>query len=105
MERTHRMTSITPTEFAALPDETVLIDVREPAELATARIPGALSMPMSTLGDHLDELPAGTFYLVCHSGMRSGRIAQSLVEQGHGAVSVAGGIVQWEQEGLPVHKG
>jgi rhodanese-related sulfurtransferase len=93
---------ITPTEFAALGDGTVLIDVREPDELAQARIPGALSMPMSTLGDHLDELPGGTFYLVCHSGVRSGRIAQSLVEQGHDAISVAGGIVQWEQEGLPV---
>jgi rhodanese-related sulfurtransferase len=33
------------------------------------------------------------------------RIAQSLVEQGHDAISVAGGIVQWEQEGLPVEKG
>ena len=98
-------TTITPTEFAALDDDTVLIDVREPDELAQVRIPGALSMPMSTLGDHLDELPDGTFYLVCHSGMRSGRIAQSLVEQGHDAVSVAGGIVQWEAEGLTVEKG
>ena len=96
------MTTITPTEFVALGDDAILIDVREPDELATARIPGALSMPMSTLGDHLDELPSGTFYLVCHSGVRSGRIAQSLVEQGHDAISVAGGIVQWEAEGLPV---
>jgi len=98
-------TTITPTEFAALGDDAVLIDVREPDELAQARIPGALSMPMSTFGDHLDELPKGTLYLVCHSGMRSGRIAASLVEQGHDAVSVAGGIVQWEAEGLPVEKG
>ncbi len=98
-------TTITPTEFAALGGDAVLIDVREPDELAQARIPDTLSMPMSSLGDYLDELPEGTFYLVCHSGMRSGRIAQSLVEQGHDAISVAGGIVQWEQEGLPVEKG
>jgi rhodanese-related sulfurtransferase len=97
--------TITPTEFAALADDPVLIDVREPDELAQARIPGALSMPMSTLGDHLDDLPEGRFYLVCHSGMRSGRIATSLVEQGHDAISVAGGIVQWEAEGFPVEKG
>lgn len=98
-------TTITPTEFAALGDDAVLIDVREPDELAQARIPGALSMPMSTLGDHLDELPSGTFYLVCHSGMRSARIAKSLVEQGHDAISVEGGIVQWEADSLPVEKG
>jgi rhodanese-related sulfurtransferase len=95
-------TTITPTEFAALGDDAVLIDVREPDELAKARIPGARSMPMSTLGDHLDELPDGTFYLVCHSGMRSARISQSLREQGHDAINVLGGIVQWEQEGFPV---
>ena len=97
-------TAVTPTEFAALNDDAILIDVREPDELAQVRIPGALSMPMSTLGDHLDELPDGTFYLVCHSGMRSARITESLVQQGHDAVSVTGGIVQWEAEGLPVSR-
>lgn len=95
-------TAVSPTEFAALGDDAILIDVREPDELAQVSIPGALSIPMSTLGDHLDELPEGPFYLICHSGMRSARITQSLVEQGHDAVSVTGGIVQWEAEGLPV---
>ncbi|MBW4033190.1 MAG: rhodanese-like domain-containing protein [Acidobacteria bacterium] len=97
-------TAVTPTEFAALGDDATLIDVREPDELAQVRIPGALSMPMSTLGDHLDELPDGTFYLVCHSGMRSARITESLIQQGHDAVSVTGGIVQWQAEGLPVDR-
>jgi rhodanese-related sulfurtransferase len=97
-------TAVTPTEFAALSDDSILIDVREPDELAQVRIPRALSMPMSTLGDHLDELPDGTFYLVCHSGMRSARITESLIQQGHDAVSVSGGIVQWEAEGLPVSR-
>lgn len=97
-------TAVTPTEFAALGDDATLIDVREPDELAQVRIPGALSMPMSTLGDHLDELPDGTFYLVSHSGMRSARITESLIQQGHDAVSVIGGIVQWEAEGLPVER-
>ena len=97
-------TAVIPTEFAALSDDAILIDVREADELAQVRIPGALSMPMSTLGDHLDELPDGTFYLVCHSGMRSARITESLIQQGHDAVSVIGGIVQWEAEGLPVER-
>jgi rhodanese-related sulfurtransferase len=96
--------AITPTEFAALGGDAILIDVREPDELAQVRIPGALSMPMSTLGDHLDELPDATFYLVCHSGMRSARIAQSLIQQGHDAVSVTGGIVEWEADGFPVDR-
>ncbi len=97
-------TTLTPTEFAALGDDVILIDVREPDEVAQARIPGARSMPMSTIGDHLDELPDGTFYLICHSGMRSARVAASLREQGHDAINVLGGITQWEAEGLPVQR-
>ncbi len=98
-------TTITPTEFAALGGDAVLIDVREPDELAVESIPSAISMPMSTLGDHLDELPAGTFYVICHAGMRSARVASSLRDQGHDAISVDGGITQWQAEGLPVTKG
>jgi len=106
MERTRIMTTdLTPTEFAALGDDAVLIDVREPDELAVERIPRAISMPMSTLGDHLDELPAGTFYVICHAGKRSERVASALRDQGHDAASVLGGITQWQQEGLAVEKG
>ncbi len=96
------MKSVTPTEFAALGAGTVLIDVREPNEVAEASIPGAVVMPMSTLNDHLDELPDGEFYVICHAGGRSARVTQALEAQGYGAVNVLGGITQWEQEGLPV---
>ena len=98
------MKSVTPTEFAALGDGAVLIDVREPDEVAEASMPGAVNMPMSTLGDHLDELPEGTIYLVCRSGNRSGRVVQALEQQGYDVVNVEGGIIQWEQEGLPVQR-
>ena len=96
------MKSVTPTEFAALRDGAVLIDVREPNEVAEASIPGALVMPMSTLNDHLDDLPDGEFYVICHAGGRSARVTQALEAQGYSAVNVLGGITQWEQEGLPV---
>lgn len=102
---TSGVTAITPTEFSALGDGAVLIDVREPNELAEVLIPTALSMPMRSFVDHIDDLPDGTFYLICHSGMRSGRMAESLRDQGHDAVTVLGGIVQWETDGLPVQRG
>ncbi len=38
-----------------------LIDVREPDEYAAGHVPGAVNLPMSTIGDHLDELPAVRF--------------------------------------------
>jgi rhodanese-related sulfurtransferase len=98
------MKSVTPTEFAALGDDAVLIDVREPNEVAEASIPGALVMPMSTLNDHLDDLPDGEFYVICHAGGRSARVAQALEAQGYSPINVLGGITQWEQEGLPVDR-
>ena len=102
MEWNPGMKAVTPTEFAALGDDAVLIDVREPDEVAAASIPGARVMPMSTLNEHLDELPEGEFYVICHAGGRSARVVSALEQQGYDAVNVLGGITQWEQEGLPV---
>jgi rhodanese-related sulfurtransferase len=98
------MRAVTPTEFAALGDDAVLIDVREPDEVAAASIPGAVVMPMSTLNEHLDELPEGTLYVICHAGGRSARVVGALEQQGYDVVNVLGGITQWEQEGLPVQR-
>jgi rhodanese-related sulfurtransferase len=99
-----RMRSVTPQEFAAL-DGAALIDVREPDELRSVRTEVAQSLPMSTLQEHLDELPDGPVYVLCHSGARSARVAAFLEQQGYEAVNVDGGIVAWEAAGLPVVKG
>lgn len=98
------MRSVTPQEFAAL-DGANLIDVREPAELAAVRTEIAQPLPMSTLHDHLGELPDGTIYVLCHSGARSARVAQFLEQQGYDAVNIDGGILEWEAAGLPVIRG
>lgn len=95
------MTSITPQEFAAL-EGAHLIDVREPGELATVRTEEAQPLPMSTLQEHLDELPDGRVYVLCQSGTRSARVVAFLEEQGYDAVNVEGGIAAWEAAGLPV---
>jgi len=95
------MKSITPAEFAKLEGAT-LVDVREPEELAEVRVESAMPMPMSTLQEHLDELPEGPLYLMCRSGARSARVTQFLEQQGWDATNVEGGIIEWEAEGLPV---
>jgi rhodanese-related sulfurtransferase len=93
--------SATPQEFAAIEGAT-LIDVREPGELEQVRTPQAIPMPMSTFLEHLGELPDGPLYILCHSGARSGRVAAYLEQNGYDATNVDGGIVAWEQAGLPV---
>jgi len=95
------MKSVTPQEFAAL-DGAALIDVREPDELRAVRTEIAQPLPMSTLQDHLDELPDGPIYVLCHSGGRSARVTAFLEQQGYDAINVEGGITEWEAQGLPV---
>jgi len=103
------MRSVTPQEFAALEgaarEQAALIDVREPHELAEVRTEQATPMPMSTFLDHLDEVPDGTVYVLCHSGARSAQVARFLEQQGRDAVNVDGGIVAWIEAGLPVVRG
>ena len=96
------MKSVTVEEAAALGSDATIVDVREPNEVAEVRVDGALTLPMSSLMEHLDELPDGTFYVLCHSGGRSARVTQALEQQGYDAINVEGGITAWEQAGLPV---
>ncbi|MEO8263576.1 MAG: rhodanese-like domain-containing protein [Pseudolysinimonas sp.] len=95
------MKSVTPQEFAAL-EGANLIDVREPDELSVVRTEVAQPLPMSTLQDHLGELPDGPIYVLCHSGGRSARVTAFLEQQGYDAINVEGGITEWEAQGLPV---
>ena len=74
----------------------VLIDVRQPAEHATAAIPGSTLIPLDELASRLGEIPRGrAIYVHCKSGMRSARAVAILTENGIQAVNVTGGIDAW----------
>jgi molybdopterin/thiamine biosynthesis adenylyltransferase/rhodanese-related sulfurtransferase len=79
------------------PDGVLLIDVREPHELAICRIAGAKAIPMREIPAHVGDLPRDKHLLIhCHSGMRSMRVTEYLRAQGFPAVSnVGGGIAAW----------
>ncbi len=82
------------------PDDTLLLDVREPHEREIATIDGTAFVPMGELPERLEELPRGKHILVhCHHGGRSLRVTQYLRAQGFARVSnVAGGIDAWSRE-------
>jgi len=81
-----------------------LIDVREVDEFAAGHVPGAVNLPMSTIGEHLDELPEGQFHVICQIGGRSGRVVEALTARGHDAVNVDGGTAEWVAAGLPTER-
>ena len=84
--------------------QAVLIDVREPDELRSLRVPSALLQPLSVLDilpeDGNKDKPAVYF---CRSGRRTTAQMEKLDRRGHAAAYVIdGGILAWQQAGLPV---
>lgn len=78
----------------------LLLDVREPFEHASARIDGAVLMPMGQVLDHLDQLPKDRPIVVqCQSGQRSARVTSALRAKGFDATNLTGGIIAWKRAG------
>jgi rhodanese-related sulfurtransferase len=81
--------------------DTILLDVREPWEFATAQISGSKLMPMGEIPSRVfQELDPETHIVtVCHSGVRSLNVAVWLRNQGFEKVqSLSGGIDGWSRE-------
>lgn len=85
-------------------DGVPLVDVREADEFAGGHVPGAINLPMSTIGDHLDELPDGAFDVICQLGGRSARVAEALEARGYDVTNVDGGTGEWISVGYPVDR-
>jgi adenylyltransferase/sulfurtransferase len=94
---------ISVTELAALrgaANAHVLLDVREPWELAVARLDPCLAVPMGEVPQRTAEVPRDLpVYVLCHGGVRSGHVVEFLRGQGYANVrNVRGGIAAWSAE-------
>lgn len=107
---------INPSEFASDTRGSVLIDVREPAEFETGHIAGAVNIPRGVLEFQVEAHPAVAnvsdpalshkeqpIVVYCRTGGRSALSALNLQRMGFKDVrSLAGGITDWTNAGLPV---
>src|SRR5262245_20841145 len=89
-----------PTEVKRMLDEgkpLVLLDVREPDEVALVRIAGAVNIPMRDVPGRLHELdPEADIVVYCHHGMRSANVCSFLEQREfHSVANLAGGIDEW----------
>ena len=78
-----------------------LLDCREPWEHQTARIDGAVLMPMQELPlrAHQELDPEQHIVVYCHHGVRSLNVTNWLRQQGFEKVqSMRGGIAAWSRE-------
>ena len=83
-----------------------LIDVREQVEWDAGHIPGALFIPLGQLDKEIAAaVPDKDTEIImqCRSGARSGRGTALLQELGYtNVVNLAGGILAWEANSLPI---
>ena len=95
------MSAIPTTTVSELPDDAVLVDVREADEWAAGHAPGAVHIPLGELPSRLGELPEtdDVVAVVCRSGGRSARAVQWLAHQGYDVVNVEGGMLEWQRAG------
>ena len=97
------------TDVAALPDplpdDLVVLDVREQHEWDEGHIAGAVHVPMGDVPSRIGDLdPQQRTLVVCHLGGRSARVTAWLAGQGHDVVNLDGGMDAWEAAGRPIER-
>ena len=102
---------ITPQELQALSsgsERPLILDVRNPEEIAICRIAGSTVIPLPELSNRLHELDRSRAIVVhCKSGVRSAKAIALLEAAGFtGLQNLQGGILAWIKEvdpSLPVY--
>ena len=96
--------------FAELVRDTnvVVLDVRTAEEYADGHIERAVNIDYKK-DDFMDRakatLPTGkTIAIYCRSGRRSANAASMLAPEGYVLVNLKGGIIDWQNAGMPVVK-
>ena len=88
-------------------EKLLLVDVREPNEVAVEAYPGGVVVPLSTFDPAAIPDPGGKqVVFACRSGKRS--VTASLAAQTAGLAydkHLAGGMLAWKASGLPTKAG
>jgi NADPH-dependent 2,4-dienoyl-CoA reductase/sulfur reductase-like enzyme/rhodanese-related sulfurtransferase len=72
----------------------LLLDVRQPEELAVEGVAGALNIPLPQLRSRLGELPRDReIHIICRSGQRAYYATRILLHHGFAARTIAGGML------------
>lgn len=81
-----------------------VVDIRQPAEVASGTVPGAEVMPMHTIPLRIEDIKQDKpVVLVCRSGARSAQACMFLAQNGfENILNLRGGIMGWAHSGLQV---
>lgn len=107
---TRRHHALTPTETTQLINRrnALVIDIRTKEDYSLGHLPQAKHIALDTLADKAETLSrnkAVPIIVVCQTGTRAERACSTLKKVGYSEVfSLAGGIVTWQKENLPLIK-
>lgn len=79
-------------------EDLVVLDVREPDEVARSAIFGSVDIPLGQVVDRMSELdPARPTAVICAAGVRSVKAIEALTTAGYAGelVNVTGGMKAW----------
>jgi rhodanese-related sulfurtransferase len=90
-----------------LPDDAVVLDIREQEEWDRGHAPTAVHIPMSELPARVDELASfldrdEPLVITCRSGGRVQRVMPWLAMQGYEVANMGGGMRAWQAAGKPM---
>jgi rhodanese-related sulfurtransferase len=86
----------------------IFLDVREPGELQSGRIPGAFNIPLGSVEAKIEKQvtdKAATIVVYCQGGRRSVTASKRLVQMGYrNVLNMDGGYKAWLKAGYPVQQ-
>ncbi len=81
------------TIAATMPDNAVILDVRDANEASAGMIPGAINIPTQDIAARLNEIPKDKRIVVhCKTGIRASMAYQTLKEKGYNVLFLNGKI-------------
>ncbi|WP_430461568.1 rhodanese-like domain-containing protein [Thalassolituus sp. LLYu03] len=86
-------------------EEAVVLDIRDKKDFSAGHLANALNIPYANLASRLGELDKHKerpIILVCKTGQTVGIAGKMLREKGFNAVRLTGGMMEWNNQNLPV---
>lgn len=88
--------------FAAIAEQSLVVDVRTPEEYAQGHVPGAVNIPLATVKDQLSLFGSedSSIVVYCRSGYRAGKALEILSNAGYKNLHhLEGDMKGWEAAG------
>jgi rhodanese-related sulfurtransferase len=96
------ITELNHKAFMDVAGQSLVVDVRTPEEFAEGHVPGAVNIPLATVGDNLAAFGANDNSIVvyCRSGYRAGKALEVLSNAGYtNLYHLEGDIQGWKEAG------